>query len=264
MDADRDGLAVDRLVAVHERGVLLAVDRVPEADGVEVAEAGRQLGGGRDPHAHVLLPSRSRRGWRRARGGRRSRGGTSGHQSWCVAGRVERAVAVVGVRPRVARRMRQAAGLALRGGPAAAARVDDEDRRRLVADVLDVVRDGRVPGEVVARTELDDVVALGHPPAAATGSGGARRRGGRGRRSRGPGGAVTSRMHTSRDVPASTSVIRAPPGLGRPRPVGRAHDARRRRRVEQEPRRRARRGRPAIAASASSDGSALSFSIWRR
>ena len=34
-------------------------------------------------------------------------------------------------------------------------------------DHLGVVRDRPVPADVVARTDLDDVVALGHPPSAA-------------------------------------------------------------------------------------------------
>jgi hypothetical protein len=37
-------------------------------------------------------------------------------------------------------------------------RVDDEDSAGLVADVLDVVRHGRVPDEVVARAELGDML----------------------------------------------------------------------------------------------------------
>ena len=54
MDAHGHGLAIEGLVAVDERGVLLAVDRVPEPDGVEVAEPCRQLGDGGDADAHVV------------------------------------------------------------------------------------------------------------------------------------------------------------------------------------------------------------------
>src|SRR5688572_31361647 len=52
-----------------------------------------------------------------------------------------------------------AAGTVLGRWPTASSGVDDEHRRRRVADVLDVVRHGRVPGEVVAWPQLDRVVA---------------------------------------------------------------------------------------------------------
>ena len=44
---------------------------------------------------------------------------------------------------------------------------DDQEVPLLVADDLGVVRDRAVPADVVAGTDLDDVVALGHPPSAA-------------------------------------------------------------------------------------------------
>ena len=47
------------------------------------------------------------------------------------------------------------------------ARVDDQQAPGRVADVLDVVRDAGVPGQVVAGTELDGVLALRHAPATA-------------------------------------------------------------------------------------------------
>src|SRR4026207_2062823 len=48
---------------------------------------------------------------------------------------------------------------------AAAAGIDDEHRADVVPDVLDVVRDRGIPGQIVARTELLDMVALRHAPA---------------------------------------------------------------------------------------------------
>ncbi len=70
-------------------------------------------------------------------------------------------------------------------------------------------------------------------------------------------------MQTSRDVPASTSVIRAPPG-----PAVRGRSAARTMRggdVESSSSHAAGTSiAPAMAASASSDGSAFSFSICDR
>jgi len=55
MQPDGDALAV-RHVPVHERRVLLPVPVVPERHHLEMAEAGRQLRDGRDPHADVVFP----------------------------------------------------------------------------------------------------------------------------------------------------------------------------------------------------------------
>ena len=46
-------------------------------------------------------------------------------------------------------------------------RVDQQQAARLVADVLDIVRDARVPRQVIARPELDSAVALRHAKATA-------------------------------------------------------------------------------------------------
>src|SRR3970040_275447 len=51
-------------------------------------------------------------------------------------------------------------------GAARVARVDHEDPSGLGAQALDVMGNRRVPGHVVARPQLEDLVALGHPPAA--------------------------------------------------------------------------------------------------
>ena len=45
-------------------------------------------------------------------------------------------------------------------------RVDEKHAPRFVADILDVMGNGGVPGEVITGAKLADVVALAHPPAA--------------------------------------------------------------------------------------------------
>ena len=251
-------------VAVHEARRAPCRRGVPERDDVEVAEAGRQLGDGGDAHADVRPCRRPRsRGRHRARGGSRRWGWTSGHQVWEGAGRGwASGSGIVGRYVCGTRRDVRAAAL-LRRAPAAA-RVDHEDRRRLVADVLDVVRDGRVPGEVVAGTEL---VRCGRPGSSASGP-----------TSTTwcsspwwawtpvacPGWAVTSRMHTSREV-ARVDLGRsgAAAGLAVRRPLAGAHDPRR----DAESSRSQAGGTsraPAIAASASSDGHRLLVLDLRR
>ena len=54
VDPHRDGLAVERLLTVHEGSVLLGIEPVLEPDDVVVAEAGRKPGGGHDPDADPL------------------------------------------------------------------------------------------------------------------------------------------------------------------------------------------------------------------
>ena len=119
-------LAVERLVAVHERRVLLAVDRVPEADGVEVAVAGRQLGGGGDADADVVLADAlAVVGGVALEEGVEDGEGHAGHQ-W---GRVGVGGCRVGTSPGSAAGCVRC-GVVVRRGAAAAARVDHEDRRR--------------------------------------------------------------------------------------------------------------------------------------
>ena len=54
MDPKGNGLAVQRLLTVHEGSVLLAIEPVLEPDDVVVAEAGREPGGRHDPDADPL------------------------------------------------------------------------------------------------------------------------------------------------------------------------------------------------------------------
>lgn len=53
MDPDRDVLRVKR-IAVHDGDVVLLVAVVPERHDVEVAEARREVGDGRDLHAYAV------------------------------------------------------------------------------------------------------------------------------------------------------------------------------------------------------------------
>ena len=238
VDPDGHGLAVDGLVAVDERGVLLAVDRVPEPHGVEVAVAGGQLRGGGDPDADMLLADAGAVvGGVALDDGVEDGEGHRVHQVWERPGRGwAPGAGLVGGYVCGTRRDVRAAAL-LRRAPAAA-RVDHEDRCR-ARRRCSRRRAGR-PGPRRG-SRPDPAPRCGRPGSSASVPD----------RIRWcsspwwawtpvacPGGAVTSRMHTSREVPASTSVEQraarhrssaAAPSCARPR---------RGRRVEQEPGRR--------------------------
>src|SRR3990170_5566030 len=123
-----------------------------------------------------------------------------------------------------------------RGLPATAgvARIDHEDPPGLGAQALDVVGNRRVPGQVVARPDLEDLVALGHPPAAGQDEmvlvagvgvdpGRAARRDDCLEDPDVPGGPAVDLLHRPTVDPGDPGPLRGP------------DDARRRRRVEEEP-----------------------------
>lgn len=164
VDRSQPPVAADDADDAEAPAVAVAVAVAPDAVADSVAEW-LGLGLGEEPppeHAATIAASRSRYGSLRERrvrvhlaGGRRCLGTVAAGCPNVSRGRAQTPTgsrtSTTVVRP----------GLT----PTAVPRIDDQQPSRVRPDVFDIVRNGRIPGQVVAGPELDHMLALGQTPA---------------------------------------------------------------------------------------------------